>query len=469
MKVHKFDLIKFSREIFISFTHEAKLNHIVYTFITSKEEVFVFGDREKLEMVLFNLLSNAFKFTPSNGCITVEINVLENLVVTQVSDTGSGVSNQARSKIFDRYYQDNTRHSTTGFGIGLFLVKKIIDAHHGVVDFQSDLGKGSKFTFGLLHGSTHFEPEEIIEDKSMLLSSKVLDVWDDHQALEVEQLANIQEEVDVQTLDITTEKKAILLVEDDDDIRIYIRKIFIDSYLIFEALDGTEGLALAETHMPDIIITDVIMSGGSGLDLCANIKNTPELSHIPVIILTSSSSSEIKLKGIEHGADDFITKPFEKDILIARVANLLKSRTKLQQYFFNEITLKSVDFKISNEYKLFLERCISITERHLDDSDFNIKTLADELATSPSVLYRKIKAISGKTTIEFIRYIRLRKAAQLLIDSEYNISQTAIHCGFTDIKYFREQFTKLFGMRPSDYVKKYKANLSLKHRVIRKS
>jgi AraC-like DNA-binding protein len=173
------------------------------------------------------------------------------------------------------------------------------------------------------------------------------------------------------------------------------------------------------------------------------------------------------LKGIEQGADDFITKPFEKEILIARVANLLKSRNTLQKYFFNEITLKSQDFKVSNEYKEFLEKCIEITEKHLDDPEFSVKTLADELATSPSLLYRKVKSISGKSTNEFIRYIRLRKAAQLLVNSSYNVNQTALLCGFNDVRYFREQFNKLFGIRPSDYIKKYRTNLSEKHRLIK--
>jgi len=347
-------------------------------------------------------------------------------------------------------------------------VKTLINAHHGTIGYDSVKGGGATFRFSLLLGSAHFKASELIEDNSLKYEQKADNEYS-VQSIEAE----IPDDIGIPDagngFDPTTEKKALLIVEDDDDIRSYIKKIFNDEYLVYEASNGTIGFEKVKKYTPDLIITDVVMDGGNGLDLCSKIKSTPEFSHIPVIILTSGSSSEIKLKGIEQGADDFITKPFEKDILVARVANLLKSRNALQQYFLNEITLKADDFKISGEYKQFLDRCIAITEKHLDDPEFSVKTLADELAISSSVLYKKVKAISGKTTNEFIRYIRLRKAAQLLINSDYNINQTAIHCGFNDIRYFREQFNKVFGVLPSDYVKKYRKNLSVKHRIIDKS
>lgn len=467
IKVSQFDIVAFSREIFTSFSQQAKFKQIAYSFIAAEEEVYIFGDREKLEIVLFNLLSNAFKFTPNGGSITLSALLEHDHVVIKVIDTGTGISKEAGAKIFERFYQDSKQHASSGFGIGLFLVKKLIDAHHGTVAYQSTPGEGTELMFSLLLGSSHFTPEEIAE----IVPPSVTDdtIFDSYSLTLTENDQPNEDHLPAKadTFDPTTEKKAILIVEDNADIRNYVKKIFTNDYLVYEAENGTEGFALVKKYVPDIVITDVVMNGGNGLDLCTNIKSNPELSHIPVIILTSSSSSEIKLKGIEQGADDFITKPFDQDILIARVVNLLKSRNALQQYFLNEITLKADDFKISTEYKEFLERCISITEKHLDNPGFSVKTLADELATSPSLLYKKVKAISGKTTNEFIRYIRLRKAAQLLINSDYNINQTAIHCGFNDIKYFREQFNKVFGMRPSDYIKKYRTNLSSKHRVIR--
>ncbi|HTM98689.1 MAG TPA: two-component regulator propeller domain-containing protein [Pedobacter sp.] len=468
LKVAKFDLVPFCKEIYVCFSQQARSKNINFNFQCIQKNIEIYADREKIEIVLFNLLANAFKFTPDYGTITLKIDDEEQMVSLHVIDSGPGIAEDTGPKIFERFYQDSTQSSATGFGIGLFLVKKFIEGHGGDVSYSSVIGSGTDFKVTLLKGIEHlagnhvheqenharFIPELIEEDNYIELGTEIAQFDDEEPKVSID-------------LDATTEKKAILIVEDNEDIRNYIKQIFRTDYLIYEAEDGSQGYELAKKHSPDMIITDVIMKEVSGVELCRRIKSNPELSHIPVILLTSSSSSEIKLKGIEQGADDFITKPFDKDILLARVANLLKSRNTLQRYFFNEITLKSEDFKVSNEYKEFLEKCIEITEKHIDDPEFNVKTLADELATSPSLLYRKVKSISGKSTNEFIRYIRLRKAAQLMVSSDYNVNQTALLCGFNDVRYFREQFSKLFGIRPSDYIKKYRGNLATKYRVIR--
>jgi signal transduction histidine kinase/ligand-binding sensor domain-containing protein/CheY-like chemotaxis protein/AraC-like DNA-binding protein len=460
LKVTQFDLIPFCKEIYVCFSQQAKSKNISFDFQCSQKTISIYADREKLEIVLFNLIANAFKFTPDGGAITLKISEEEREVALHVVDSGTGISEGTGAKIFERFYQDSNLSSSTGFGIGLFLVKKFIEGHGGKVSYNSVIGSGTDFKVTLLKGKDHLNADFIHEQESHQRFIPEL--------IEEDTFGDIPEERKVTfELDPTTDKKAILIVEDHEDIRNYVMEIFQSDYLVYEAEDGAQGYELAKKHVPDIIITDVIMKEVSGVDLCIKVKSNPELSHIPVILLTSSSSSEIKLKGIEQGADDFITKPFDKDILLARVANLLRSRNTLQKYFFNEITLKSEDFKVSNEYKEFLEKCISITEKHIDDPDFNVKILAEELATSPSLLYRKVKSISGKSTNEFIRYIRLRKAAQLMVNSDYNVNQTALLCGFNDIRYFREQFSKLFGIRPSDYIKKYRGNLSTKHRVIR--
>jgi YesN/AraC family two-component response regulator len=198
------------------------------------------------------------------------------------------------------------------------------------------------------------------------------------------------------------------------------------------------------------------MEGMNGIDLCKTLKGDPALNHIPVILLTGSSSSEAKLQGVEGGADDYITKPFEKELLVARVVNLFQSRNNLQKYFYNEVTLQQNPLKISAEYKEFLERCIAIVERHIDDENFNVKILASESGMSHSNLYKKVKSISGQSVNGFIRFIRLRKAAELLINTNYNINETAAAVGFNDVRYFRQQFSILFEMNPSDYIKKYR-------------
>lgn len=198
------------------------------------------------------------------------------------------------------------------------------------------------------------------------------------------------------------------------------------------------------------------MENGSGIEFCKRVKETASLSHIPFVLITGSYSQESKLNGIEVGADDYITKPFEKDMLVARVQSLIKKQQNLQKYFYNEITHQQNTLNISAEYKDFLESCIAAVERNLDKDDFNIQVLAQDMGMSHSKLYKKIKAISGQSASSFIRYIRLRKAAELFINSDYNINETAFYVGIKDIKYFREQFTRIFGVKPSVYIEKYR-------------
>ena len=218
--------------------------------------------------------------------------------------------------------------------------------------------------------------------------------------------------------------------------------------------------------MPDIIISDVIMKGMNGVDFCQKIKSDPDLNHIPVILLTATTSPDIKLKGIECGAEDFITKPFEKDLLVARVENILKNRNTLQQYFLDTVTLRKNKTKISTAYRDFLDRCILIVEKQIDNEEFSIKTFAREMGMSHSNLYKKVKSVSGLSINAFIRFLRLRKAALILLSSDTNINEAAFQVGMSDPKYFREQFHKLYGMNPSDYIKKFKDSFNKDYNVV---
>jgi YesN/AraC family two-component response regulator len=249
----------------------------------------------------------------------------------------------------------------------------------------------------------------------------------------------------------------MLIVDDNTQIRQYLKQIFSVDFEVFEAANGSEGLDMVYQFLPDIVISDVMMQGLSGIELCSRVKEDPALSHIPVLLLTASSSPEIKLKGIEGGADDYISKPFEKELLVARVNGILKSKNSLQKYFYNEITLKSDDFKVPPDYKEFLAACIKVVEDNLTDSDFCIKTLADEIGMSHSNLYKKIRSISGQSANSFIRFIRLRKAAEMFLNTDCTVSETAYSVGINDLKYFREQFSKLFGLNPSEYIRKFRA------------
>ena len=241
--------------------------------------------------------------------------------------------------------------------------------------------------------------------------------------------------------------------------------MFNGSFIVYEAKSAEEGLKMAKEIQPDVIISDMVMEAMSGIDFCKIVKETPALSHIPFILITGSFSPESKLKGIEAGADDYITKPFEKDMLVARVQSLIKKQENLQKYFYNEITHQQNSLNISGEYKEFLEACIAAVEKNLDRDEFNIQALATEMGMSHSKLYKKIKTISGQSANAFIRFIRLRKAAELFINSDYNVNETAFYVGIKDIKYFREQFAKTFGMKPSEYIEKYRKNLGKNYKL----
>lgn len=453
IKPAKLNVYNIAQEVYLCFTQQAKSKHITYIFRCVNQDMEVYADREKLEIILFNLLSNAIKYTPPNGMISFTIDELPETIVVQVQDSGSGIPNDIGDKLFDKFYraERTITESKPGFGIGLFLVKHFTEQHKGVISYKSEEGRGATFTLTLRKGAAHFGDDTIVAERDP--APVFLDELKDELAFEESTTAG--EEI-FPTADMVTEKQTILIVDDDEQIRRYLVQIFKEKYIIQQAENGDKGLKAALKYLPDLLISDVHMLGMNGIELCQAVKESDSLSHIPVILLTASTSDELKLKGVEGGADDYITKPFDNDLLLARVANLLKSRNNLQKYFYNEITLTKSNQRISPEYKAFIEKCIASVESHLDDDGFGVKTLQTEMGMSHSNLFRKIKSVSGQSINVFIRFIRLRKAAELFINTHYNVNEVAFTVGINDNKYFREQFNKLFGMNPSDYIKKYR-------------
>jgi signal transduction histidine kinase/ligand-binding sensor domain-containing protein/DNA-binding response OmpR family regulator len=454
LKVERLNIVDLCKEVFLCFSHQAKLKSIRFNFISNADNVELFVDREKIEIVLFNLISNAMKFTPEEGEIALSITEEDDDVIIRVKDTGCGIDEQTGDKLYNRFYQEkqNSKQAQGGFGIGLFLAKSFVEYHKGTIDYKSNPDTGTVFSIRLLKGHGHFSGEEMTEKQT--IDSTLL-----KELIEDETMANTSAEEANELLaesDLSAELQSMLIIDDNKDFREYLKQLFKIDYRVYDASDGPTGLKMIKQVLPEIIISDVMMEGMTGIELCAAVRDDMEISHIPFILLTSSSSSEIKLKGLEGGADDYISKPFDKDILRARVAGLLKSKNNLQKYFHNEITLNRNPHKISIEYKSFLENCITVVESHLTDPNFNLQVLASELNISHSGLYKKIKFISGQSASNFIRSIRLRKAANLFIHTDYNILEAAYMVGINDIKYFREQFKKLFGMNPSQYIKKYR-------------
>jgi len=454
MRVTTLNISDLCTEVFHCFTQQAKANGIKYELVTTGRSIALFGDREKLEIILFNLISNALKFTPPGGNVSVSITEEQDTVGIKVEDTGCGIVADESDSVFEKFYQPRTkgRPEKSGFGTGLYLDRLFARKHQASLNYKSEVDKGSTFELTIKKGKAHFDPAIISEDT--ITESPILEelLVDDSSTSTGDRSA----ESTFKANDIFTERKIILVIDDDKEIRSYINTIFSPNYIVYEAGDGETGMLMVKEKSPDLVICDVMMPGMSGIEWCNWLKNDPVYGYIPVILLTASLSSENKLKGIDCGADDYISKPFEKDILVARVANLLSIRNNLRSYFYNEITLKTNSVAISEEYKVFLQRCIEVVEAHLTDSQFNIKVLAREVGMSHSNLYRKVKSLSGYTVTAFIRLIRLRKAAEMLINTDYNINQVAIETGFNNIKYFRGQFFKLFGVNPSDFARRNK-------------
>jgi signal transduction histidine kinase/ligand-binding sensor domain-containing protein/DNA-binding response OmpR family regulator len=442
------------KEVYLAFVPQAKALKIGYQFHCENENIELYVDREKMEIVLYNLVSNALKYTPAGGEIVVMVKDTNEQVEVIVSDNGYGIPKDTGDKLFDRFYQVQQPGVPykAGFGIGLYLVKQFIDEHKGKISYNSKPGEGTSFFIELVKGKEHLgtQPIEEVFPKEVLLLSELVEEQDQG----ITEVKSKEKSGEVDSLIHDTQ--SILFVDDNKQMQAYIARIFGDKFTVYLADSGKQGLELASKYLPDLIITDVKMPGISGVEFCKIIKADATLNHIPVILLTAESSLEAKLQGVEGGADDYITKPFDKELLVARGINLLKSRSSLQHYFYNEITLQKNPLKISQEYKEFLEKCIAVVEKHLDDENFNVGTLAAALGMSHSNLYKKVKSVSGQSVNGFIRFIRLRKAAELLINTNTNINEAASQVGFNSTKYFREQFAKLFGMNPSDYARKYK-------------
>jgi ligand-binding sensor domain-containing protein/DNA-binding response OmpR family regulator/nitrogen-specific signal transduction histidine kinase len=448
-------------EVFLCFNNQVKAKKIDYQFICHDNNIKVYADREKLEIVLFNLLSNAIKYTPECGSINIRVDKGEEFIEILVKDSGYGIAEDTGEKLFEKFYrlnQDTDKIKESGFGIGLFLAKTYLELHQGKLSYTSVLGKGTTFKICLPKISARLfnDTQKGQEDQSKITYPLIQELITEPVEISDSYLMASTAHIDGIMNDVVNKKPVILLIDDDAEVRRYIRQLLQDEFIIHEAGNTEAGFKNVLDCEPDIIVCDVIMNGVNGVEFCSKMKESPSFSHIPIILLTGSSSPEIKLKGIECGADDYITKPFESDLLIARIKSMLKGRSTLKNYFFNEITLKNNSLKIPAEYSEFLAKCIRIIESHLEDESFSLKTFTDEIGMSRSKLFRKIKSISGLSSTEFIRYIRLRKAAELMIQTDLQIKEIAFRIGFQDIKYFREQFNRLFEMNPSDFIRKYR-------------
>jgi signal transduction histidine kinase/ligand-binding sensor domain-containing protein/DNA-binding response OmpR family regulator len=460
MKVSKLNFVILCNEVYLCFSQQAKIKKIKYNLEYTSDYIEVYADWEKIEIALFNLISNALKFTLDGGNINVIIQEDDSNVFFKITDDGVGINTDVGDKLFDKFYQvKDKNYFKTGFGIGLYLVRVFIENHKGHINYHNNPNGGTTFVLSLPKGKEHFTSDQLFENIKFDLTqvNELIDINNNDLQVKEEEVNNIEL--------LISNKQSILIIDDDNEIRGYIKRLFMTDYTVFEADNGKQGLELIKIHLPDLIISDIVMSEMNGLELCKIVKQDSTTNHIPIILLTGDATPDIMLKSIEEGAVDFLSKPFEKEVLIARAKSVLRSKTELQNYFYKEITLKNSTRNISEEHKNFLYNCIGVIELHLTDAHFDVDTLAKKAGMSYPTLFKRIKAITGQSVNNFIRFVRLRKAAELLIHTNCNVNEAAFQVGFNDIKYFREHFNKQFGINPSEFIKKHRANFQISYRM----
>lgn len=425
-----------------------KKKEITYRFDNVEETISVWFDSKQLQKVIFNLLSNAFKYTPNKGSIRVEVRMLASQAIVSVCDTGVGIPEEHISKIFERFYQtDNSSSFTLGTGIGLALAKGIMNMHHGKIDVESTVGKGTKFTLSLPLGNRHFSDEEMatVESRESVIISEAVPMLPFEQIMDVE-----EEKTKVQENIKEEDKPIILLVDDNEELLSMLEDLFLPTYKVYIAHDGREGLEMARQIQPDLIISDVMMPKMSGKELCYKIKTNVELSHISVVLLTAQTSVEYVVEGLMFGADDYVTKPFNVKVLIARCNNLIKNKKRLIAHYAGKtITESPVTEAINERDKELLAKCVNIIKENFENPAFDVTALASELCVGRSKLYMQFKQMTGLTPNEFILKIKLDEAMSLLKNHpELNISEISIRLGFSSPRYFSKSFKAFFGVAP---------------------
>lgn len=439
VRVAEGDIAGFAKEIFIAFNHQAQQRGISYEFICRKKPSGVWFDRNLFEKVLMNLLSNAFKFTPDGGRITLDISDKGDDVLLKVSDSGIGISESELENIFNPFYRTDDAHDGfEGSGVGLSLVKSIISLHHGQVYAESVKGRGTSFNLVLHKGRDLFEEAEIIQGYK---DSETIDRY-----VTGDDIKN--------TPVIEKASTTILVVEDNKDLRKYIVSGLSRYYNVIEASNGSEGKLQALTNAPSLIISDVMMPVMDGLKMCEELKNDSRTSHIPIILLTARQMVIQMKEGLELGADDYITKPFNMQSLILKVGNIISSRERLKVLYGQTVAVENLGLEINAAIsdEKFLQQLNAHIDQYISDSDLNADSLCNIVGMSRATLYRKVVAATGLSPARYIQTVRLNMAAKMLENSDMSVTDIAIATGFSSIVHFSSSFKKKYGMSPTQYV-----------------
>lgn len=439
------DLKTFVTEIYNSFYELSRKRRIRFEMQATADDFIVWFDSDKMEKTLYNLLSNAFKFTSENGRITIHLSAHiiehEKYARIQIIDDGKGISEEDLSLIFNRYYKVN--RMTSGSGIGLELSKALVELHNGTIEVDSKEDKGSTFTVTIPYKQSDIK----LTDEYPNLKISIEDKQDEVNILE----SNVDFEIDEGS---KSSKPLVLIVDDNSDIRVYLKSLLQDSFEVIEADNGQSGLFKAKKFVPELIISDVMMDVMDGFELCQHVKEDISTSHIPVMLLTAFAQDEQKVIGFESGADAYIPKPFNEDILKIRVRKIIENREKIKSYFQQNLTFGDKKESIAEIDKTFIDKFRKIVEDNIIETDLNVDEIGQRLGLSRVQLYRKIKSLTNYAPNELIRIIRLKAAEQYILQSEKTVSEIAYDTGFSSPSYFTKCFKEYFNENPTEYIKR---------------
>lgn len=449
LSVSKSDVISFIDDVCkVNFTPLMRKKNQTFTFLTEDRHLMAYFDRDKLDKIVSNLLSNACKYTANGGDIKLIVDSYweseYHHLRIQVVDTGEGIAPADLENVFKRFYTINKGDESESNGIGLSLTKDLVELHHGTINVESELGKGSTFTVDLPINKDSYQEDELISEHISVngINTDLI--------LEKEELidSKVGEGEDMQIADVH-----LLLVEDNEELLFLMEKILSKHYHVLIAKDGLEALNVIKDNEIDIIISDVMMPEMDGLEFCRALKSNLETSHIPIILLTAKNTVEDRIECYNAGADGYISKPFELKILEARINNFIMHKKNKQEEFRSNVEVNIDSLEPSSIDKEFLDKVISVINSNMSEGDFDVVQLADALAVSKSSLYRKMKLATGLSPIEFIRNIRLKHGSQLLKDKSISVAEVAYECGFSNPKYFATCFKEEFGVTPKEYQK----------------
>lgn len=440
LRASKQDVVSLVRSLVFAFESLADDRQIHLSFKSEQPSVHLYYEAGKLEKVVNNLLSNALKFTPSGGSVSVALSQLGQELCLSVSDTGPGIPQSQQDKVFDRFFQVSASPEV-GTGVGLALSRELVRLHHGRIELESREGEGATFRVFLPLGSGHLRAEERVE--APVRSGTVF----------AAQVQAIEKAPDQRISTSNQPKATVLLIEDNDEVRAFIRQRLDTAFKIIEAGDGQSGIEKARKHMPDLIVSDVMMPRKNGYEVCAALKGDVHTSHIPVILLTAKAEQEEKLQGLRTGADDYLGKPFDAEALRVRIHNLIQLRALLRQRFAAAVELKPEEVTVNSIDQEFLEKALAVVESHLDDEQFSVDVLAREIGMSRPQLNRKLRALVNQSTNQFIQSIRLQRAADLLRQQSGTVAEIAFQTGFSSTAYFIKCFKDKYGETPGSFSK----------------